>query len=209
RREILEHAGIAEADVVVFAISDVEAVRRAIRLARELNPKVRIIVRTRLVHEIEDLHQRGADEVIAEEFETSIEIFTRVLRHFRVPRNIILAETRALRGESYRMLRAPGVERGTPEALLALLSAGTTDIFRVEPEGPAAGRSLRDLDLRKRTGATIIAVVRGERPITSPSPDLLLEAGDDLVLMGSHAAIESAFDTLEAPPPGLALESSA
>ncbi|HSK79485.1 MAG TPA: cation:proton antiporter [Thermoanaerobaculia bacterium] len=209
RREILESAGISRASVIVFAISDREAVRRAIRFARELHPGVHIIVRTRLVDDIEDLERRGADEVIAEEFETSIEIFTRVLRHFRVPRNIILAETRALRGESYRMLRSPGVERGTPEALLALLSAGTTDIFRVEPEGPAAGRSLRDLDLRKRTGATILAVVRGERPITSPSPDLLLEAGDDLVLMGSHAAIESAFDTLEAPPPGLALESSA
>ena len=196
RREILESAGISHAGVIVFAISDREAVRRAIRFARELNPGVHIIVRTRLVDDIEDLVRRGADEVIAEEFETSIEIFTRVLRHFRVPRNIILAETRALRGESYRMLRAPGVERGTPEALLELLSAGTTDIFRIEPGSPAAGRSLRDLDLRKKTGATIIAVVRGERSMTSPPPDLLLEPGDDLVLMGSHAALESAFDAL-------------
>lgn len=201
RREILESAGISRAGVIVFAISDREAVRRAIRFARELNPGVHIIVRTRLVDEIVDLERRGADEVIAEEFETSIEIFTRVLRHFRVPRNIILAETRALRGESYRMLRAPGVERGTPEALLDLLSAGTTDIFRVEPASPAAGHSLRDLDLRRKTGAMIIAVVRGDKSITSPPPDLVLEPGDDLVLMGSHAAIESAFDELEGSRP--------
>lgn len=199
RREILEHAGISEADVVVFAISDVEAVRRAIRLARELNPKVRIIVRTRLVDEIEDLHRRGADEVIAEEFETSIEIFTRVLEHYHIPRNIIRAETRALRGQGYKMMRSPSTT-GLPENFMDLLAAGTTEVFRLEEESPAAGVTIRELDLRKRTGVTIIALVRGENSHPNPRPDLRLEAGDHLVLVGSHAEMEQAYDLLE--PPG-------
>ena len=200
RREILEHAGIAEADVVVFAISDVEAVRRAIRLARELNPKVRIIVRTRLVHEIEDLHQRGADEVIAEEFETSIEIFTRVLEHYHIPRNIIRAETRALRGQGYKMMRSPSTA-GLPENFMDLLAAGTTEVFRLEEESPASGATIRELDLRNRTGVTIIALVRGENSHPNPRPDLRLEAGDHLVLVGSHAEMEQAYDLLEPPTP--------
>jgi monovalent cation:H+ antiporter-2, CPA2 family len=196
RTEILEHAGIAEADVVVFAISDLEAVRRAIRLARTLNPKVRIIVRTRLVDEIEDLHRSGADEVIAEEFETSIEIFTRVLEHYHIPRNVIRAETRALRGEGYKMMRSPSASR-LPENFLDLLAAGTTEVFRLEDESPAVGETLHNLDLRRRTGVTVIAVVRGERSHPNPHPDLQLEAGDHLVLMGSHAEMEQAFDLLE------------
>lgn len=197
RREILESAGIAGAGVAVFAISDLAAVRLAIRYARELNSGVHIIVRTRLVGDIDDLLRRGADEVVAEEFETSIEIFTRVLRYYRVPRNVILAETRVLRGESYRMLRTPTLEAGSPEALMDILSAGTTDVFRLGPDAFAAGRTIGELDLRRRTGTTIIAVVRGERSITSPMPDLCLETGDDLVLMGSHAALDGAFDLLE------------
>jgi monovalent cation:H+ antiporter-2, CPA2 family len=197
RREILESAGIASAGVAVFAISDLEAVRLAIRYARELNPGVHIIVRTRLVGDIDDLLRRGADEVVAEEFETSIEIFTRVLRYYRIPRNVIQAETRVLRGESYRMLREPSVEAGSPEALMDILSAGTTDVFRLGPEAFGVGSTIGELDLRRRTGTTIIAVVRGERSITSPMPDLRLEAGDDLVLMGSHAALDGAFDLLE------------
>lgn len=196
RREILEHAGIESAEVVVFAISDLEAVRRAIRLARELNPDVLIIVRTRLVGEIEDLHRSGANEVIAEEFETSIEIFTRVLEHYHIPRNVIRAETRALRGEGYRMLRSPA-QTQLPQSFLDLLAAGTTEVFRLDDEHRAVGRSLRELDVRHHTGATIIAVVRGERPWPNPDPDMRLEAGDHLVLVGSHAEIEKAFDLLE------------
>ncbi len=198
RREILEHAGIETADVVVFAISDLEAVQRAIRLARELNPKVRIIVRTRQVQEIEELHRRGADEVIAEEFETSIEIFTRVLEHYHIPRNIIRAETRALRGGGYEMMRSPSATK-LPESFLEMLTAGTTEVFRLEEGSPASGQTIHELDLRRRTGVTVIAMVRGERSHPNPHPDLKLETGDHLVLMGSHAEMEQAFDLLEPP----------
>lgn len=199
RREILEHAGIEEADVVVFAISDLEAVRRAIRLARALNPKVRIIVRTRQVDEVEELHRHGADEVIAQEFETSIEIFTRVLEHYHIPRNVIRAETRALRGEGYKMMRSPSVTQ-LPESFLDLLAAGTTEVFRLDEGSPAVGATISGLDLRRRTGVTVIAVVRNEASHPNPHPDLRLEAGDHLVLVGSHAAMEQAFELLEPTP---------
>jgi CPA2 family monovalent cation:H+ antiporter-2 len=195
RREILEHAGVGRARIVVFVISDLVAVRRSVRLARQLNPDVHIIVRTRMVAEIEDLGRQGADEVIAEEFETSIEIFTRVLFHYHVPGNVIRAETRALRGEHYRMLRSPGM--AAPSELLDLLAAGTTEIFRLDAASPAAGKTLLELDLRKRSGSTVIAVVRNGRSITNPPPDLELESGDALVLVGSHVEIDGAFDILE------------
>ena len=79
RREIIEEAGIERASTIVFGISDLMAVLKAVPFARQLNPKIRIIVRTRQVNEIETLYKLGADVVIAEEFETSIEILTRVL----------------------------------------------------------------------------------------------------------------------------------
>ncbi len=195
RREILEHAGVERARIVVFVISDLVAVRHGVRLARQMNPGVHIIVRTRMVAEIEDLGRQGADEVIAEEFETSIEIFTRVLNHYHVPGNVVRAETRALRGAHYRMLRTPAA--APPSELLDLLAAGTTDVFRLDAASPAAGKTLRRLELRKRSGSTVIAVVRGERSFTNPPPDLVLQAGDSLVLVGSHLEIDRAFDVLE------------
>ena len=200
RQDILEHAGIARARVAVFAISDLEAVRRGAQFARQLNPGLHIIVRTHRIADIDDLRRHGADQVFAEEFETSIEIFTHVLEQYHVPRNIIRTQTRALRGEDYKMLRTPAGTAELSEALLRILAAGTVEIFRLESASPAVGRTLRELDLRKRTGTTIISLVRGETPTTNPGPDLRLEAGDHLVLMGSHEEIEKAFLCLEPAP---------
>jgi CPA2 family monovalent cation:H+ antiporter-2 len=195
RRDILERCAVARASTIVFAISDAVAVRAAIRQARELNPGIHIIVRTRRVAEIDDLYRCGADEVIAEEFETSIEIFTRVLERFHVPANVLRAQTRALRGERYQMMRAP--ERRVSSKVLDLLAAGTTDVYLLAGDSPAAGRSIRDLGLRGHTGATILAVVRGQESHPNPAPDLVLAAGDALVLMGSHAEVDQAFNYLD------------
>jgi uncharacterized protein with PhoU and TrkA domain len=79
------------------------------------------------------------------------------------------------------------------QALLDVLAAGTTELYRLEPGSPAAGRTLRELDLRHRTGATVIAVVRDGTPVPNPDVELRLEEGDTLVLVGSHQEIERAF----------------
>ena len=197
RREILEHAGIERARVVVFAISDLAAVRRSVRFARELNPGVHILVRTRAVADIEELRSLGADEVLAEEFETSIEIFTRVLRRLHVPGNVIRAQTRLLRGEDYRMLRTPAGDERLTDDLLRILAAGVTDVYLLSERHLREETTIRSLALRKRAGATIIAVVRGQESHTNPPADLRLEPGDALVLVGSHAEIERAFDQLD------------
>lgn len=76
------------------------------------------------------------------------------------------------------------------------MAAGTTDVFRIAPDGPAAGRILAEFHVRRRTNATVLAVVRGERPQANPGPATRLEAGDDLVLVGSHAEIDRTFDLL-------------
>jgi len=200
RKEILERAGVRSAKIIVFAISDFSAVTRSLRAARELSPNVEILVRTHKFKEIEDLREAGANQVVAEEFESAIEIFTRVLTAYHIPRNVIRAETRALRGEAYRMLRSAPLGQ-TFEAVLEALEAGTTDIYRIASEGRAASRTLRELDLRRQTGASVIAVVRGEQSHPNPSSDLRLEPGDCLVLVGSHEEIDRAFQFLDGDAP--------
>ncbi len=203
RREILEQASIETARMVVFAISDFTAVEGSVRFSRQLNPDLYILVRTRAVHEIDALRQAGANEVIAEEFETSIEIFTRVLERFHVPRNIIAAQIRLLRGGDYRLLRSGTLGGELPQELLAVLTGGLTEVYRLGAASAAAGRTIRELGLRTKTGATIIAVVRDEQAQTNPSPDLTLATGDSLVLVGSHAEVERAFALLERGRPEL------
>lgn len=198
-REVLKVAGIEKARMVVFVISDPRAIKAGIKAAREMNRDVYIIVRSRFVSEIDELYKLGANQVIPEEFETSIEIFARVLEEFRIPKNIINAQIKAIRSEGYGMLRGVPRMRRSLAKIDELLKAGTAETFLVSRDSPAAGKSLRELELRIKTGATIIAVVRGEKSVPSPSPDFRIMEGDILVLVASHVDMDKAFNFLSPP----------
>ena len=64
RREVMHQVGIENARVLVLAISDPVATRHTVWLGREMKPDIHIIVRTRYMSELADLHDLGADEVI-------------------------------------------------------------------------------------------------------------------------------------------------
>ncbi|MEK6684633.1 MAG: cation:proton antiporter [Nitrospirota bacterium] len=116
--EVLRQLRIKDARVLVLAVSDPFAVRRAIQVARQANPHIHIVVRTRYVKEVDDLLRLGANEVVPEEFETSLEIFDRVLRQYDVPQQQIAEKQEEIRREGYALLRradadSPGRERPT------------------------------------------------------------------------------------------------
>jgi K+:H+ antiporter len=169
-------------------------------LARQRNPQVPIIVRTRYVAEMEDLRRLGATEVIPEEFETSVEIFARVLRRLHVPRNVIALQVDLIRQQGYGMLRGLDLPPQTLDQLGDILAATTTESFMVPRASPTAGRTIRDLQLRRQTGVTIIAVVRGGQPSTNPPPDFEIRVGDILVMVGSHTQLDQALVRLAAAP---------
>jgi CPA2 family monovalent cation:H+ antiporter-2 len=201
RLEVLHKARVGAAHAVVVAISDPVATRRIVALTRHLNARVPIIVRTRYVAEIDELNRLGATEVIPEEFETSVEIFARVLRRFRVPRNIITLQVDLIRKQGYSMLRGLELPRQTLDQLGDILAATTTESFLLPVSSPVVGRTIRELGLRRTTGVTIIAVVRDNRPLTNPPPDLDLRAGDIVVMVGSHVQLDRALMQLSGEHP--------
>jgi monovalent cation:H+ antiporter-2, CPA2 family len=205
-RVLLKEAGVDRAKVVVFAISDPKAMRRGVEAAREMNPRLHIIVRTRYAVDVERLYEVGADDVIPEEFETSIEIFSRVLSRFHVPRNVIDAQVRIVRDECYGILRGScAAVRPSADRVADLLTAGTAETFYVGRGAWPAGRTLGEIDVRRRTGATVIAVVRNEESFASPGAGFEVREQDTLVLVANHRDIDRAFRYLtigdEEPPP--------
>jgi CPA2 family monovalent cation:H+ antiporter-2 len=194
---ILREAQVDKARSIVFAISDPAATRRGVKAARELSPELFILVRTRYASEIDELYGLGANDVIPEEFETSIEIFTRVLGRYHIPRNIIDAQVKVLRGECYGVFRGTcEVVKPAGERLADFLLAGTAQTFYVGRGTWPAGKTLRGIDLRKKTGATVIAVVRGDQSFAGPGAEFGIEAGDTLVLVANHRDMNRAFQFL-------------
>lgn len=179
---ILEHLAIKRARVAVVAISDARATELITQTIRKLNPKIHLIVRTRFVKEVPLLYQFGADIVIPEEFETSIEIFTRVLQKYLVPQteiNDFIAEVRA---GGYDMFRSPSGRRSQMRDLpIADLEIST---LRVEPASELVGISLIDSNLRQRFGTTLLAIRRGDELVSNPDIQTRFRAEDVLVLLG-------------------------
>jgi CPA2 family monovalent cation:H+ antiporter-2 len=194
---MLERLGIDKAKVVVVAIDDPIAVRRIVKTAHDMNRAATIIVRTRYVREMEDLKKLGATQVIPEEFETSVEIFARVLRNYNIPANIIQNQIDIIREGGYAMLRSPYAEKETLGNLTSILEATTMDTFYVDEGCDISGKNLKDLNLRKESGTTIIAIVRKGKAVTNPEAEFEIENGDILVLLGSHAELSKASEILK------------
>jgi CPA2 family monovalent cation:H+ antiporter-2 len=196
---IQAQAGVPEARALVLALSDPTATRHACHLARTISRHVHIIVRTRYVSEIDELHRLGANQIIPEEFETSIEIFTAALREFHVPANVIQAQIRLLRQERYSLLRGMKLPGSVVEQLDAILTQGTCETFLLLQHSPAIGRTLADLGLTGGRGAQVVAVVRGGHATTTFDEEFHLKVADTLVLAGTHGEMEEAFQRLSPP----------
>jgi monovalent cation:H+ antiporter-2, CPA2 family len=192
RPEILRQAGIERARVLVIAISDPAATARLVSQARRLRADLYIIVRTRYVAEIDHLYRLGANQVIPEEFETSVEIFARVLQEYHVPRNVISLQVDLIRREHYGTLRGLRLQGKQLDALSQFLIGTTSDIFSVVENSPAVGKSLEEMDLPSRSGVSVIAVVREGKSYHNVGNDFKLAAGDLLVLLGGHKALDDA-----------------
>jgi len=145
---------------------------------------------------VEELYRLGADEVIPEEFETSIAIVGRVLRRFHVPTNVVRMQEQALRREGYAFLRGGDLTGSLMTSVTRMIEGATTDTYYLEPDSPAVGKTLAELDLREKTRALVIATVRHGVHTLGPGPEFRLEAGDVLVLVGDHHALEAAFGLL-------------
>ncbi len=98
-KKALLRAGIDHARAIVLGISDPTAIRNSITMIRDINKKAFIIVRARTLANVASLYKAGADVVVTEKFETSIQIFSLLLNHFTVDPELILEQQEIIRRE--------------------------------------------------------------------------------------------------------------
>jgi len=184
RIHILEKAGIDKAKMLVIATNDPSTSPRIIRIARHQNPTLQIIVRTRYLSDVDQLESLGADNVIPEEMETTVRIFSQVLGAYRVPQDEIEDHIKTLRAHDYEILRG-SVQEAHLMVLQGLDDEGLHTRAVVVREGaPAAEKTLQELQLRNKYNLTVLAVKRNDRTIGNPAGDFKLHAGDRLVMVG-------------------------
>ncbi len=193
---VLRHVRIEDAKVLVVAISDPFITRRTVQVAKGLNPKIRIVVRTRYLRELQELHDLGADDVVPEEFETSIEIFALVLRTYNLPQDFITRKAEQVRREGYALLRRSELPELAHHLRGGTLTDAEVETCRIDDDSPAVGKTFADLSIRPRSGASVIALTRSGVTESNPSLKTKLMAGDIVVLLGSRTQIRRAMSLL-------------
>lgn len=190
----LDRAGAGRARLIVFAIAAPLEERQGVAAARELGPRATIVVRTRYVRAIDELMRLGANKVVVEEFEASLELFARALESYQIPPARIAHELEAVRSEHYGLLRGRPHPDLRLDALAHLGIHDAIELTEVESGADAVGNSATSLDLRRATGVVQIAVIRGGEPRYLREPDFKYEVGDTAVLVGRRDALDRAAE---------------
>jgi len=205
---VLEAAGISTARLVVLTIPDAIATRLAVERVQGLAPEAELLVRAENAGQLEDLGRLGVYEAVQPELEAGLELARQALARFGVAAEEAQTFADGVRRELYAPIYGEeGI--GESDGLFARLRQASQAIevewvrlSEVQDESPARsgllGHTLGDLGVRSETGASILAVVRGEEVIPNPGANLALEAGDAVGVLGTPEQ-RAAFRAIAGP----------
>lgn len=154
-------------------------------MVRELSATTRVIVRTFHIREISNLMNLGADEVIPEEFETSIEIFTRVLNHYMIPYDEIQRFTSNIRAHDYEILSNGNNEIKKksqktihiPKMIIATLPV-------LQESNRIVGKTLAESKIRNEFDLNVLAIKRDNKFLSKLDSETIIKTEDVVFLFG-------------------------
>lgn len=187
---ILNKAHIQSARIMVVAISDPVNTRRITELGKRINPDLYIIVRTRYIDEINILKSLGADDVIPEEFETSVEIFSRVLDEYDVPLDEIHRFIEKLRQENYGLFQRTLQNK----EVICDLNTSPIETSTIKVSNIPLNGKIFKKDIEKKFGVEIRNIIRNQDINYDPLDNMVLEKGDILTVTGSPEDIRELRD---------------
>jgi CPA2 family monovalent cation:H+ antiporter-2 len=168
--EVLTHAGLERARALVVAGPDEDASALVVASARDLAPALPIIARTSTEDGARRLSDLGAQNVIHPELEGGLEIVRHTLLQLGFPPQEINRYTDAVRSDHYDLPINTEEEHRLLRDLLEAESGIEIRWFRLPDASPLLGRTLADANLRARTGASVVAILRHGELSPNPSP---------------------------------------
>ena len=194
---VLETAGIHEAKLLLITIPAFITTQSIVDQVRSEQPDLHIVARADSIELSYELHQRGVYEVVQPEFEAGLEIVRQALLHLEVPTTEIHHFTDEIRHELY----APLSETNHGYEAITKLRQAATHLMELKwvdfpEESPIVGQSIKDLQIRQRTGASIVGILRAGEVITNPAAESELQTGDVIAVLGDHKQVEQVQDLL-------------
>lgn len=199
--EVLVHAGLSRARALIVTVPDEAASELIVAAARDMAPKLPIIVRAATKEGVRRLAQLGAQHVIHPEMEGGLEIVRRTFLQLGFPLREVYQYADAVRRDHYDVQINTEQEH---RLLLELLDAARgIEIawVRLAPDSPLAGQTLAAAEVRTRTGAAVVAIMRNRQLLANPKSQTVFEPGDQIGLIGDREQIAVAEELLGGPAP--------
>ena len=191
QNDILKAVGIERAKLVLITFDEHNKAMAVIQLISSLYPDLPIVVRTRKDYRMSELYKAGASQVVPEILEGSLMLVSQVLHLSGIPMSRILKRVRKERKGHYGNMHGffPGETTELSyekQDKLEFLHAVV-----VAPNAYATGKALVDLNVN-RSGVKIKGLRRDNIEMESPPMNMVLRAGDVLVISGKPRRVERA-----------------
>lgn len=188
---VLDGAGATRARMVVLTLPDPATTLLVARTVRSMNPDARIIARAGGEEELRDLAKLGVYQAIQPQLEAELEMAREVLTSTGLADRDIQRFLDRVRRERYAPLIAEVLGDELLEPLRRVAAELEVDWVKVEEGSPLTGRSIRELRIRQQTGASVVAIGRGDTILTNPSPDTVFQPGDTVVVVGTSKQVRA------------------
>jgi monovalent cation:H+ antiporter-2, CPA2 family len=193
---VLEKANLRAAKSMAIALPDPISTRLTLNRALGLAPDLDITVRAHDKDEIEVLYQLGAQEVVQPEFEASLEMGAHMLLKLGDSAYAVTQVVNRYRSSRYRDILPERSEYWGAANLEAAIQGLERQWYEIDRSSALAGKSLAQSNIRRLSGATVMAIERDRQLLRYPAGETILAEGDRLLVVGNfaeHTAFQSLF----------------
>ncbi|MDY0361112.1 MAG: cation:proton antiporter [Desulforegulaceae bacterium] len=183
---VLEAAGIKQASLLILTVPSATNARSIIEAAKKMNKTIEIISRTSSREYFEMFKELGVSEVIFPEFEASLEMTRQSLIHFNVPAPEIQRCTNTVRSELYADWFAKKTDYTKLYHLKNAEDQFDIQWFRLNENSPISQKTIGQSEVRKKTGASIVGVVRKGNLVSNPETNFILMPEDTIAVIGDE-----------------------
>ena len=197
--EIITHAGLERARVLVVTLPDEAATEMVVTSARAIAPNLPIVARAPTRAGRRRLCDMGAGAVVPPQLEGGLEIVRHTLLALGFSPDQVQPYTDAVRRDHYDIEELTPEEREALDYMRRTVRGLELVWRRLNVESPLVGQTLTEAGLRARTGASVIAIIREQHVLANPKSDTRFHADDMVGVIGDPTQIAELDKLLAAP----------
>lgn len=190
--EVITHAHLEKARVLVSTVTDETAISLIVARARDIAPDLTIVARSTTREGVDELAGLGANYIVQPELEGGLELVHHTLLELGFPLREVHEYAQAVRRDHYNIDITTTDEHRSLDDLLTAFEGIEITWLKLHQDSPLIGKTLAEADIRASSGASVVALIRGGKLTPNPKSNTVFQEGDRLGIIGEEEQIEAA-----------------